>query len=137
MIVSCLVTATPGDLSQEIHLGAYMAPSPRLAIRWLQGQATRLVTALDPQPGVGWAVGGAERALRKLPDSMPRDWPDPGQRLTKWLSDERQHEEIKSALSAGHPFTMTTRDFSAYYTFLAQPRACTFTYRSGGYGVAA
>lgn len=117
----CNVTAWPGDLSREIFLGGYQAATPRLAVRWLRGQAARLASALDPQPGTGWTQGEAAKTLRQLPDRLPDDWPDPGHMLREWQHDDHRHEQVMAALLSGHPFALTTHDYSAYYMLSARP----------------
>lgn len=117
----CTVTAWPGDLSREIFLGGYLAATPRIAVRWLRGQAARIAHALDPQPGQAWAHGEAAKTLRRLPDRLPDGWPDPGHMLREWQHDHPAHEQIMAALLDGHPFALTTQDTTAYYMLSARP----------------
>jgi hypothetical protein len=117
----CDVVAWPGDLSREIYLGGYWAKTPRLAVRWLRGQATRLTNALDPQPGVGWTRHGADGVLRRLPDVLPEGWPDPSHALRSWEEAEHAHEQTMASLLEERPFYLTTVDDSAYYLLSARP----------------
>jgi hypothetical protein len=116
----CELSAWPGDLSQEFCLGNCWAKTPRLAVRWLRDQAVRLASALDPQPGEGWARGEAAEALRQLPDQLPYGLPDPGVMLRAWEKDWQAHEQVMADLLDGCRFLLTTRDVTAYYLFSAQ-----------------
>ena len=109
-----------GD-GQEIYLGGYWADTPQAAVRWLCAQAVRLADRLDPQPGQGWAQGNAGKALRRLPDELPEDWPDPGQTLRGWCTDEKQRQETAHSLMNGEPFILATRDCTAFYSLTARP----------------
>jgi hypothetical protein len=117
----CGVSAWPGDLSREIYLGGYWATTPRLAVRWLRGQAARLAYALDPQPGEGWAQGEAVQGLIRMPDFLPDGWPDPGHALRRWLNDSQRHETVMDGLRIGRPFQLSVHDPSAYFMLSVQP----------------
>ncbi|WP_406000453.1 hypothetical protein [Streptomyces sp. NBC_00829] len=43
-----------GDAVATAHLVECVAPSRRLALRWLRGQALRFAGALDPDPYAEW-----------------------------------------------------------------------------------
>ena len=117
----CRVTAWSGDLTREFALGSYAAKNPRLAVRWLRGQAYRLANALDPEPGVGWAKGDAASALRRLPDSVADSQANPGRALREWALDMTSHEQVMAYLLTGTPYFMTVSDPSAYYMLSSEP----------------
>ncbi|MBW1602280.1 hypothetical protein JJV70_09185 [Streptomyces sp. JJ66] len=104
-------------------LGGYRASSPRLAVRWLRGQALRLARALDPRPGTGPLPAACLH--RTGPNS-----PNPGHILRTWAQDLRCQETHLLLLAAARPINITAggpdsiyglRDTDVYYSLTARP----------------
>lgn len=53
-----------GDAARSVRLGGILAPTRRLALRWLRRQAQRFADALDPDPYDPWVPA---RALYPVP----------------------------------------------------------------------
>ncbi|WP_340561917.1 hypothetical protein [Streptomyces sp. GSL17-111] len=106
--------AHPLAAGHEIVLGRHRAWTPRLAVRWLRGQAARLADALDPVPGrVPFPAG----VLRPVLDGSP----DPGGVLRAWLADHALQEEQLASLRSGRRVGVTARDAELLYSLSAQP----------------
>ncbi|SFD43596.1 hypothetical protein [Streptomyces aidingensis] len=99
----CEVVARCPALGGEWVLGGYRAGTPRLALRWLRGQARRLSDALDPHP---WRGGPfpAEALYRCDPQA-----PNPGRVFREWMDDLPCHERQLAALVAGRHISVTAR----------------------------
>jgi hypothetical protein len=125
----CEVMARGPDMCREWMLGDYRAGTPRLALRWLRGQACRLADALDPSPGHGpFPV----ESLRLIDPSGP---PNPGRVFREWLNDLRCQEQQLSALVAGRHISVNAggpdrvcgwRDTDVLYSLSCRPIALTF-----------
>ncbi|WP_143660235.1 hypothetical protein [Streptomyces sp. IB2014 011-1] len=89
-------------------------PTPRLALRWLWGAATRLADRLDPAPdAVAWAPPGAFQRVRAVPGS------DPATVLRLW-SGYGDHSDFLRAMTAGAAvFAVDGPDVT--YTLTATP----------------
>ncbi|MEO3976421.1 hypothetical protein [Streptomyces sp. CAU 1734] len=81
-------------------LGTFTTISPRLALRWMRGQALRVADGLDPGPG------SATRA-RKAPAAGNR--PDGPTRLRDW-SRGAEDVALRLQLKDGVPVTFTVDD---------------------------
>ncbi len=90
----CQTLATSPDAG-EWFLGHYQAATPRLALRWLRGQAARLANALDPKPGSGPLPPGC---LHEVSANAP----NPGRIFRKWAEDFRYQEKQRETLADGH-----------------------------------
>lgn len=95
----CEVVARWPEMGREWVLGGDRAGSPRLALRWLRGQARRLSDALDPMPG------------GPFPDSVlygvDPHAPNPGRTFRVWMDDLRSQEQQLAALVAGRHISVT------------------------------
>ncbi|SFC55607.1 hypothetical protein SAMN05421773_10479 [Streptomyces aidingensis] len=124
----CEVVARSPEASGEWFLSGYRANSPRLAVRWLRGQAARLANALDPKPGIGpippeclWEIG---------PSS-----PNPGRIFREWMEDFRYQGTQMETLAAGRPISVNAGgpdrifgfcDADVFYSLSARPIAVDF-----------
>ncbi|MPY53464.1 hypothetical protein [Streptomyces acidicola] len=112
----------------EWFLGGYQAASPRLAVRWLRGQAARLANALDPQPGCGSLPHGC---LREVSANAP----NPGRIFREWAEDFPHQEKQMQTLAGGHLVSINAggpdRIFGlsgtdVFYSLSARPVSVTF-----------
>ena len=83
----------------EWPLGGFQAPSPRLAIRWLEKQAHRIANALDP-------IAGSIFPAAALAPVNPTA-PNPGAILRAWARDMRAQGRHMEMLVNGDPITIT------------------------------
>ncbi|PJF01552.1 hypothetical protein CUT44_02520 [Streptomyces carminius] len=113
----CELSASYPGRPSRIVLGRYLAPTPRLAVRWMCAQADRVARALDPGPGTPWLPPAA---LRLVP---AQDGPDPASVLREWAHTEAVREEAMDVLREGWPYTVTAHDETACYTLTAGPLA--------------
>lgn len=90
----CEVVARVPDAEGEWMLGGYRAGTPRMALRWLRGQARRLADALDPMPDRGPFPPGS---LRRIGPHSP----NPGRIFREWMGDFRFQEVQLAALVNG------------------------------------
>lgn len=77
-------------------LSGHLAHSPRLAMRWLRGQADRLANALDPVPGVGPLPASCLRQVDETSFTAAT-----GSFFREWRADDRHQEVQLSALTSG------------------------------------
>ncbi|MFD9563152.1 hypothetical protein [Streptomyces sp. NPDC059994] len=95
-------------------LGTYPAPSVRLALRWLQGQARRIADRLDPDPDrFAWV----ESWMRVDPVPVP----DCPAELRFWADDPTEHQEACDQLSEGAPLSVVIPDNGCRYTLTVWP----------------
>lgn len=114
----CEVVAQTPDRAWKFCLGAHRADTPGLAIQWLRARAAELAKALDPPPGDGRERGGV---LRRFPDRLRDDFPNPGRMLRNWGCNCEGGAEIMRNLLEGQHFTLTTCDYSARYLLMIRP----------------
>lgn len=88
------VALAPGSAGTWL-LGRDEAGTPRLAVRWLRGQAIRIARALDPEPG--GAIPGC--ALHEVAPIFPT----PGSELRAWAYDTWDQGVQMERLKAGMP----------------------------------
>ncbi|WP_406453595.1 hypothetical protein OG782_22200 [Streptomyces sp. NBC_00876] len=103
-----------GDAAVTVHLGRFVAPTRRLALRWLRGQAHRFARALDPDPCDGWV---SPRALRLVTHA---EW-DASSKLRHWADGERRQDQAARRLAAGRAYLFLTRDETCSYALSARP----------------
>jgi hypothetical protein len=124
----CEVVARSTEASGEWFLSGYRADSPRLAVRWLRGQAARLANALDPKPGIGPI---SPECLREIGPAGP----GPGRIFREWMEDLRYQGTQMEALAAGHPVSINAGgsdrifgfcDADVFYSLSARPIAVHF-----------
>ncbi|GAA1666560.1 hypothetical protein GCM10009680_02650 [Streptomyces yatensis] len=108
--------ATAHDLSgaREVVLATYRAPTPRLAVRWMQAEALRLARLLDPHPG--------EPYLGRAP-VVPTGpmCPRPHAYLYAWAREPGRYEQALFTLAAAESYRVSVADYDARYNLLAAP----------------
>ncbi|KLJ03218.1 hypothetical protein ABZ114_23840 [Streptomyces albidoflavus] len=112
--VRYLVEVYGGDGARSLWLGGTLAPTRRLALRWLRGQALRLAEGLDPDP----------RTTRLPPDTLrpaPRTAEHAPSQLRFWAADLAYAEEATGCLATGYPYRFTAREGPAWYQLTARP----------------
>ncbi|MGW1666190.1 hypothetical protein [Streptomyces microflavus] len=114
-MIPCKVRGHAPGLDRSWLLAEHQALTSRDALRWLQGQAGRLADRLDPDPETTWWA--PRFTLHPVADTEP----DAPAELREWRDDFAASEEAMSALAAGDPVQITTRDDTAYYTLTAVP----------------
>ncbi|MFH8472640.1 hypothetical protein [Streptomyces sp. NPDC018000] len=88
--------------------------SPRLALRWLHGQAVRLANGLDPDQGTPWI---SPYVLRPVPSPVP----DAPTALRARAADDQRQDEALQRLAAGIEFEFITGDGTCWYGLTARP----------------
>lgn len=106
-----------GDAARSVRLGGILAPSRRLALRWLRRQARRFADALDPDPYAPWAPA---RALYPVPAGARCDAPA---ELRSWANSFREHDYALGRLADGLPYEFVARDAVAWYGLVMRPLA--------------
>lgn len=108
--------ATANDLSgaREVILATYPAPTPRLAVRWMQAEALRLARLLDPHPD-GPYLGGAP--VVPTGPACPR----PDAHLYAWAREPGRYEQALFTLATAEPYRVGVTDYDARYNLLAAP----------------
>lgn len=117
----CQLSAGPADHSAAIVLGCSPVRNRRLALRWMRGQAQRVVRALDPDPSDWWV---ANAPLHQVDTSFHA--PDPAEALRVWVADAWEHDAVMRVLNRGQPYSLTVYDQSAYYSLSARPASVAF-----------
>lgn len=112
--VEFLAETYGGDDRRAVFLGGTVAPTRRLALRWLRGQALRLAGGLDPAPDVPWAPAGV---LRRIP-AAARDAPGA---LRGWAASLERQDDAAQRLAFGEPFVFIARDAAGWYRLTARP----------------
>ncbi|GAB2919184.1 hypothetical protein [Streptomyces mayteni] len=98
----CEVTVVmPARPPRVWALGCHLAGTPRLALRWLRGQAARLARALDPSPEPSGPFPAG--VLHPVPPATP----NPGRVFGDWLDDVQAQERQLEALKAGQLVVIT------------------------------
>lgn len=90
----CQAVAHDLDQGTAFAIGAHIAATPRLALRWLHERARAIADQLDP------------------PAAQP---------IRHWLTAPHQHERALATLRQGHTFVYATDDDTVRYTLTAQP----------------
>ncbi|MFH9393848.1 hypothetical protein [Streptomyces sp. NPDC017556] len=106
-----------GDAARSVRLGGVLAPTRRLALRWLVRQARRFADALDPDPYAPWVPA---RALYPVPAGGRRDAPA---ELRSWAGSFREHDYALGRLAEGLPYEFVARDAAAWYGLVMRPLA--------------
>lgn len=106
-----------GDATRSVQLGGILAPTRRLALRWLRRQAQRFADALDPDPYDPWVPA---RALYPVPVGGR---PDAPAELRSWASSFREHDYALTRLAAGLPYEFVARDALTWYGLVMRPLA--------------
>ncbi|MER7548994.1 hypothetical protein G3I43_06460 [Streptomyces anulatus] len=108
-----------GDAARSVRLGGILAPTRRLALRWLRRQAQRFADALDPDPYDPWVPGGA---LYPVGEAGLRDAPA---ELRSWVTSFREHDYALGRLADGLPYEFVARDATSWYGLVMRPLAVT------------
>ncbi|WP_406241558.1 hypothetical protein [Streptomyces anulatus] len=106
-----------GDAARSVRLGGTLAPTRRLALRWLRRQARRFADALDPDPYTAWVPGGA---LYPVGAAGLRDAPA---ELRSWATSFREHDYALGRLADGLPYEFVARDATSWYGLVVRPLA--------------
>ncbi|MGW8876404.1 hypothetical protein [Streptomyces mirabilis] len=108
----CEALATPLDGKRAVVLAAHNVRSPRLAARWLQGQAERLARHLDPDPFAPWLHAAP---LVLTGDTRAADV------LRTWVRDPVKYADAIQKLAARVSYNLTVTDSDARYSLIAAP----------------
>ncbi|WSU10317.1 hypothetical protein OG245_22420 [Streptomyces sp. NBC_01116] len=106
-----------GDAARSVRLGGILAPTRRLALRWLRRQARRFADALDPDPYAPWVPA---HALYPVPAGGRRDAPA---ELRSWADSFREHDYALGRLADGLPYEFVARDAASWYGLVMRPLA--------------
>ncbi|MFJ6233220.1 hypothetical protein ACIQH0_03920 [Streptomyces griseus] len=106
-----------GDAARSVRLGGVLAPTRRLALRWLLRQARCFADALDPDPYASWVPA---RALYPAPAGGRRDAPA---ELRSWADSFREHDYALGRLADGLPYEFVARDATSWYGLVMRPLA--------------
>ncbi|MFI1222929.1 MULTISPECIES: hypothetical protein [unclassified Streptomyces] len=104
-----------GDAARSVRLGGILAPTRRLALRWLRRQARRIADALDPDPYTPWVPA---RALYPAGAVGRRDAPA---ELRFWVTSFREHDYALGRLANGLPYEFVARDAASWYGLVMRP----------------
>lgn len=108
----CEALATPLNDRRAVALAAHHARSPRLAARWLRGQAERLARHLDPDPFAPWLHAAP---LVLTGDTRAADV------LRTWVRDPIKYADAIQKLAARISYHLTVTDSDARYSLSAAP----------------
>ncbi|MFE7425970.1 MULTISPECIES: hypothetical protein [unclassified Streptomyces] len=114
MTAPVLAEVYAGDARTTVHLGGALVASPRLALRWLRGQAERLANGLDPDPGAPWIPRAALRAVPPAERDAPAE-------LRAWAADDKCRGEALDRIASGGEFEFVVRDGACWYRLTARP----------------
>ncbi|OWA09662.1 hypothetical protein B9W68_17375 [Streptomyces sp. CS227] len=112
--VEYLAEVHGGAAATSVFLGGVIAPTRRLALRWLHRQAHRLADALDPDPHTTHLPPHALRPTPRTAEHAPTQ-------LRFWASDLTYAEEATDRLATGYPYRFTARQGPAWYQLTARP----------------
>ncbi|MGW3951183.1 hypothetical protein ACWEKM_09620 [Streptomyces sp. NPDC004752] len=94
-------------------LGTFQTISPKLALRWLRGQAERIADRLDPDPARSpWFVP-TECAAVPVPDAPTE--------LRVWATDPQEERAARDQLREGAPLSVVIPDSGCRYTLTVWP----------------
>ncbi|MFF0001279.1 hypothetical protein [Streptomyces avermitilis] len=108
----CEALATTLNDKRAVVLAAHNAGSPRLAARWLKGQAEQLARRLDPDPFAPWLHAAP---LVLTGDTHAADV------LRTWVRDPAKYADALQKLAARVSYNLTVTDSDARYSLIAAP----------------
>ncbi|MFJ2818849.1 hypothetical protein [Streptomyces sp. NPDC087294] len=95
-------------------LATFRSISPKLALRWLSGEALRIADRLDPQPtGTPW-VSPLMHAFRLVKPGCPTE-------LRAWATDHAELRAARAHIKNGHPLFARFPDTDCTYTLTIRP----------------
>ncbi|MGW9419912.1 hypothetical protein ACWGSU_00695 [Streptomyces koyangensis] len=112
--VEYLAEVHGGAAASSVFLGGVVAPTRRLALRWLRRQAHRLADVLDPDPRTSRLPPHALRPTPRAAEHAPSQ-------LRFWAADLDYAEEAVGRLATGYPYRFTAREGPAWYQLTARP----------------
>ncbi|TQK49780.1 hypothetical protein FBY35_0042 [Streptomyces sp. SLBN-118] len=112
--VTYVAEVSGGDAVTTIYLGGYIAPSRRLALRWLRGQALRCANALDPDPYAEWIPPQALQPVMHTERNAPAE-------LRFWADDNEHQDHAFQQLATGLPYEFLAHDETCWYALTARP----------------
>ncbi|MFD5895921.1 hypothetical protein [Streptomyces sp. NPDC060366] len=97
-------------------LGTFSTISPKLALRWLSGEAERIADRLDPDP---------KRSAWVKPWMCvnPAPIPDGPTELRFWAEDPDEHQAARDQLKEGAPLSVVIPDNGCRFTLTVWPVA--------------
>ncbi|MCX4678093.1 hypothetical protein OG413_22715 [Streptomyces sp. NBC_01433] len=113
-----------GDAVRRVELGGFVAPSRRLALRWLRGRALWFAEALDPAAHAPWVPPAALHPVTHAGRDAPAD-------LRAWAEDIGHQDYALWRLAAGFTFEFIARDDACWYGLAARPCPLPGTPRTG------
>ncbi|MWA12561.1 hypothetical protein [Streptomyces sp. BA2] len=111
----CTLAEPAAHSAREWLLAGYAAPSPRLAVRWLTAQASRLADLIDPPLDTQWMPPRALRVAALRPAL------DPATALRAWPTDVAEHDQALTAMRDGGLYAFTVTDDRTSYALTARP----------------
>lgn len=99
--------------STAFVLGTFSTISPKLALRWLHGEADRIADGLDPDP---------ERSAWVEPWMCVNPGvPDCPTKLRAWIGDRGERQAARDQLAEGAPLSVVISDSGCRFTLMAWP----------------
>ncbi|MFE9612683.1 hypothetical protein [Streptomyces sp. NPDC006012] len=97
-------------------LGTFQTISPKLALRWLQGEAERIADRLDPAPErSAWVKPWMQVGTVPVPD-CPTEF-------RFWIEDPDEHHAARVQLKDGAPLSVVIPDKGCRFTLTVWPVA--------------
>ncbi|MBW1595711.1 hypothetical protein [Streptomyces sp. JJ38] len=111
-----LAEAHGGDARTTVPLGSHLAPTRRLALRWLRQRARRFADALDPDPSTPWIPPLALQCVTHADQDAPTE-------LRAWAEDVHVQESALRRLADGRPYAFVVHDDACWYHLTVRPLA--------------
>ncbi|MFI1888700.1 hypothetical protein [Streptomyces jumonjinensis] len=117
----CEITLYSGG--REYLYGGKLAESPRLAVRWLAGQAVRLADLMEPHPLMPW-LSENPGAIREVGDAESES--QAPEELRAWESDSEELGAAMKMLVEGEFFRLVVSDDGMVINLTARPMPTNF-----------
>lgn len=112
--VEYLAEVHAGSGAVRFFLGGTLAPTRRLALRWLRRQAHRLADGLDPDPRTAKVPAGALRPVPAYAGDAPAE-------LRRWAAGLAEQDYAAQQLADGSTYLFVAREKTAWYLLTARP----------------
>ncbi|GHJ34471.1 hypothetical protein Sm713_00800 [Streptomyces sp. TS71-3] len=113
----CVISTLDG--SREWLIAGYRAPSPRLAVRWMERQARHFADCIDPAPESRWAPPAILDPIAV--GLVGEDGCDPATAFRMWPGDIAEHDQALKAMRDGSLYTFCAVDSELRYRLSARP----------------